>query len=107
MKDTKIEYHPNGRIKHEIKFHFNERKSYESFYDENGKLHRINAPAVQYWNANGSKEYVAYFINGCWHNICNPTRIGYTEVRKIQGKRYSINDNDNNKLNWMNQIKNI
>jgi len=97
MREDKIEYYPNGR------------KEHECFYNENGKLHRINKPACQYWNENGSKDYEAYLINGCWHNICNPARIWYGEFDgKIMDKEYYINDdNYDNKLIWQNRIKNI
>jgi hypothetical protein len=101
------EYYPNGIIKHDIKFYLNGNKNYEYFYNENGNTHRINKPAVQYCHDNGRKSYETYNINGKWHNICNPARIGYSHSGKIRGKRYSINDNDNNKLQWLNQIKNI
>jgi len=107
MKENKIEYYPNGRIKHKIAFHDNGRKYHESFRDENGNIHRINKPAYQSWYDNGIKGYDAYYINGRFHNIGNPSRIWYFQNAKICWKNYYINENCDNKLTWMNIIKNI
>jgi antitoxin component YwqK of YwqJK toxin-antitoxin module len=107
MKVDIKEYYPNGELKHKIEFHPNNREYRECFYNEKGTLHRINAPAKQYWYDNGFKRYESYFIKGSYHNICNPSRIWYFEFSKIRWKYYHINDNGDNKLNWMNCIKKI
>jgi hypothetical protein len=109
MKIDIREHHPSGRPKHKIQFYDNGYKENERFFDENGYLHNINAPANQYWYDNGFKHYVAYLINGSFHNISNPTRIEYSKVGKITGKESCIIDKyfDQNKLNWQNCIKNI
>jgi hypothetical protein len=73
-------------------------------YDENGKLiHRI------LFYSNGNKVNEEYYNVGKYHNIYNPSRIGYSHSGKIQGKRYSINDSylGNDKLGWQNNIKHI
>ena len=109
MKEDLIEYHPNGKIKHEISFWGNGQKYHEQFYDKRGNFHRKQGlPACQLWYSNERKSYASYGINGRYHNICNPARIWYFEFSKIWEKHYYINDNQfNNKLNWQNMIKNI
>jgi hypothetical protein len=68
---------------------------------------RINKPAVQRWFYPGRIKYHAYFVNDCWHNISNPSRIWYNQFGKINRKDYYISDIGHNKLTWMNIIKNI
>jgi hypothetical protein len=107
MKENILEYHRNKRIKHIVVFHDNDRKEHEYFYNEKEILHRINKPAIQSWYGSGCKSYESYYKNGKWHNISNPSRIEYTYDGKINWKSYYINGDGNNKLNWMNLIKNI
>jgi hypothetical protein len=108
MKADLREYHPNGFIKRSITFYSNDEKYCERFYDEKGKLHNINAPALQYWYDNGFKGHEAYIVNDTHNNINNPAVIASIYVGKITWKSYYINDNNfDNKLTWLNKIKNI
>jgi hypothetical protein len=107
MKENILEYHRNKRIKHIVVFHDNDRKEHEYFYNEKEILHRINKPAWQQWYDNGIKEYDAYFVNGNYHNICNPTTIRHSRFGNIMWKSYYIYGDGYNKLNWMNLIKKI
>jgi hypothetical protein len=108
MKAGLREYHPNGFIKRSITFYSNDEKYCERFYDEKGKLHNINAPALQYWYDNGFKGYEAYIVNDTHNNINNPTDIWFHDNGKIETKYYNINDgNFRDKLQWMNKIKNL
>jgi antitoxin component YwqK of YwqJK toxin-antitoxin module len=108
MKEDKIEYYHNGKLKHKIGFYDNDGKRYECFRDENGRYHNINAPSYQEWYDNGRKRYESYHIKNQRHNISNPTDIYFHENGKIEDKFYHINGGYYfNKLNWNNKIKNI
>lgn len=109
MKELKIEYHPNGCIKHKIGFYDNGYKINEFWYDENEILHRINAPACQYWYKNKKTFFLVYYAHGKRYNINNPSSIYFkdNENGKILNKYYSLNNNNYSKLIWMKNIKNI
>jgi antitoxin component YwqK of YwqJK toxin-antitoxin module len=107
MKENIIECYPNGEVKHKIKFYDNGRIWRKQYYDQNGEDHREDyLPDFYSWDPNGYTALITYYIHGGPHNINNPSCISF-DNGKIMDKRYSINDNDNNKLQWLNQIKNI
>jgi hypothetical protein len=110
MKDTKIEYHPNKQLKHRIVYHPNGRKYREQYYGLDGKYHRDNSclPDYHSWYPTGITYHKTYCTHGNYHNICNPADIWFFQNGKIRGKYYNINGKlFDNKLTWMNLIKNI
>jgi hypothetical protein len=110
MKDTKIEYHPNGELKHKFGVYDNDRKYREYFCDENGKFHReAGLPDHHSWYQNGITYHITFYIHGCRHNISNPADIWFSQNGKIGSKYYNIDNKQyfHNKLNWMNSIKTI
>jgi hypothetical protein len=44
-------------------FYSNGQKEYESWL-LNGKSHREDGPAIQWWSDNGQKEYESWYLNG-------------------------------------------
>jgi hypothetical protein len=110
MKEDICEYYPNKQLKHKIGFHDNGCIWHEQYYDQNGEYHRNNCylPDYQQWYDNGYLYRLTFYIHGDQHNICNPADIWYNENGKIDAKNYYICDNDcDNKLTWLNLIKNI
>jgi antitoxin component YwqK of YwqJK toxin-antitoxin module len=109
MKESIIEYYPNGELKHKIEYHPNGCKSYEQYYDLNGLFHRDDGlPDYQLWYENGSLFRTSYYTHGGPHNINNPTGIWFYKNGKINFKQYDIKGYpQSNKLNWNNCIKNI
>lgn len=110
MKKEIIEYHPNGGVKHRIKYYDNGNKLCEEFYDENGYLYREdNLPAYQCWWENGFVDRKIYRINGHGYYIFNPYFLSISHNGKIIFKFYSGPKTGirQTKLNWGNKIKQI
>ncbi len=95
IKET---YHSNG-----------ERKSIE-FYNSEGRLNRIDKPAVKFWYDNGQKEIESYYVNGKLHNENGPAFITWYVNGQKEREEYYIKGNHHNEngpaeITWHNNGK--
>lgn len=78
MDEIKREYYKNGNIR------------IVRYFNNNGKLHRKNGPAVISYLIDGEKNEERYFINGEMHRKDRPAII------------YYVNNEENLKEYWIN-----
>ena len=60
------------------KFYPNGQKKSEIWY-LNGKWHREDGPAYQFWYENGNKKYEEWWLNNKFHREDGPARQGWYE----------------------------
>ena len=112
MKNPIIKYYPSGKI------------HYEEWYNQNGKLHRIDGPAIldyfefedvkierEQWYLNGKLhrekdpayikylysgeiDYEEWWVNGNLHRTDGPAFIEYSESGKIEIEEWYLNGED-------------
>ncbi len=80
----------NTKVKPKITYWDNDQKSTEEYY-LNGKLHREDGPAYQYWHKNGQKKFELYYLNGNYHREDGPAEQWWHNNGQKQSEIYYLN----------------
>jgi len=121
-KKPKIKYYPNGQKKSEIwslngKYHREDGPAYQWWYENgqkdyewwylNGKYHRDNGPAVQRWFRNGQKEYEWWLLNGKYHREDGPSLQRWSENGQKEYESWFLNNKRYTREKWVEELKKI
>jgi hypothetical protein len=93
INNPKIEYWDNGQKRSEL-------------WSLNGKYHREDGPAYQFWHSNGQKRIEEWWLNGLIHREDGPAIHFFRDDRKkyeewyLNGKKYSREE-------WVEELKKI
>jgi antitoxin component YwqK of YwqJK toxin-antitoxin module len=79
FKSYTINYYKNGQI--ECKYYY-----------DNGKVHRVDKPAVIGYYENGQIEYEYWCVNNKYYRINKPSKIWYYKSGQIHVKEWIHND---------------
>ena len=97
----------NNSIKSlKVKIYYdNGQKKYERWY-LNGKRHREDGPALQYFHSNGQKRYEYWYLRGKFHREDGPAlQTWLKNGEKIYG--WFLNNKGYSREEWINKLKEI
>ena len=89
-ENVEITYFPNDTVI-ESKEHFNEI----------GKLHNTNGPAVTFYYYSGNIEAEYWFVNGKYHRTDGPARMYYSEDGYLESEFWYLNGKEIEPQKWL------
>ena len=93
-----------------VKYYENGQKKSEEWIEEwvlNGKYHRVDGPAYQYWYKNGQKESEGWYLNNRRHREDGPAFINWSINGQKRIELWYLNGKFYTREKWVNQLKNI
>ena len=92
--NPKIEYYSNGQ------------KELEE-WSLNGKRHREDGPAYQWWYENGQKEFEIWYLNDKYHREDGPAVKWWYLNGKKSNEQWFLNDKEYTREEWVEKLKEI
>jgi hypothetical protein len=89
-----------------INYWNNGQKKYE-FWFLNGKKHREDGPASQFWFDNGQKKFEFWFLNGKYHREDGPANKFWFENGKKKSEYWFLNNKQYSRKKWIEKLKEI
>ena len=80
----------------------------DKFWYLNGKWHREDGPARQYWYENGQKKYEIWYLdNNKWHREDGPARQGWYENGNKKYEQWWLNGKEYTRAEWIKELYKI